>query len=66
MLQAGRLRVPISMRLLNSFNLSNPYHTSIQHPVECAIEVTINKIYATFFYYYLSLEDVLFIATCFG
>jgi hypothetical protein len=30
------------------------------------VEVTINTVYATLFIYYPLLEDVLFIATCFG
>jgi hypothetical protein len=39
-------------------------HTSVQHLVACAIEVTINTVYATLFIYYPLLEDVLFIVTC--
>jgi hypothetical protein len=50
---------------LNEMYFRN-FHTSVQHPVACAIEVTINTAYATLFVYYPLLEDVLFIATCFG
>jgi hypothetical protein len=39
---------------------------SVQHPVAYATEVTINAAYTTFFLYYPLLEDVIFIATCFG
>jgi hypothetical protein len=31
---------------------------SVQHPVACAIGVTINTVYATLFAYYPLLEDV--------
>jgi hypothetical protein len=40
-------------------------HKSVQHPVAYVIEVTINTVYATLFINPL-LEDVPFIATCFG
>jgi hypothetical protein len=42
------------------------FHTSSQYPVACAIEVTLNTSYTILFMYYTLLEDVLFIATCFG
>jgi hypothetical protein len=42
------------------------FHTSVQHPVAFVTEVTINSVYAQLFMYYLLLEDILFIATCFG
>jgi hypothetical protein len=41
------------------------FHTSVQHPVGCATEVTIKTVYATLFIYYPLVEGVL-IATCFG
>jgi hypothetical protein len=42
------------------------FHTSVQHPVACTIEVTINTVYATLFVCFPLLEDVLFIAACFS
>jgi hypothetical protein len=47
-------------------NVNSYFHASVQHPAACAIEVTINTAYATIFMHYPLLEDVLFIATCFG
>jgi hypothetical protein len=46
---------------LKSVDICAPFffHTSAQHPVACAIEVTINTVYATLFIYYPLLEDVL-------
>jgi hypothetical protein len=46
--------------------LNHNFHVSVPHPVACAIEVTINTVYATYFIYYPLLEDVLFMATCLG
>jgi hypothetical protein len=41
------------------------FYTSVQHPVACVIEATINTTNATLFIY-PTLQDVIFIATCFG
>jgi hypothetical protein len=41
------------------------FHTRVQYPVACAIEVTINTVYSTLLMYYPLLVDAFFIVTCF-
>jgi hypothetical protein len=55
-----------SLPACNAVPQPSIFLTSVQLPVACVIEVTINTVYATLFIYYPLLEDFLFIATCFG